>query len=123
MADKAEAEQAERTLHGVTLVDFNRWKHNPVTKLFRRYLSDKHADAVQGTMEAWLAGDLELAVENEARGMLNAYQAMARLLGPDDRDGGTRFGEIAAFYEQTATIKADEDETEDAAETDQPPAA
>lgn len=119
MADK-EADNrpapAEPMRQGIVLAEFNRWKHHPVTALFRRYLSDKAADTRDGVIDAWLGGDLELAVEQEARGAINAYQTMSRLLGPD-KDGLATFHEITGFYDQADQPDHSNQEEQDADET------
>lgn len=57
-------------------------------------------------MDAWLAGGIELAVEQECRSTINVFEAMSGLLGPDEREATPKFGEIAAFYAGLEEINA-----------------
>lgn len=60
--------KTEPHVDGITERDFLMWKHDPVTKVFMKYLRD-YGDAVKGRVVAqWETGALQLMTEQEARG-------------------------------------------------------
>lgn len=58
----------EPNIDGITERDYLAWRHDPVTKVFLKYLRDYGA-AVKGRVVAqWETGALHLMTEQEARG-------------------------------------------------------
>lgn len=78
----------EIDVKGVTRRDYNNWKHHPVTKMFREYLSDYRGALTKRMVELWENGALKLTDEQEARGRLMAIREIIDL----------EFGHIANMY-------------------------
>lgn len=101
-----------KEVRGVTLRDFQHWRHSPVTAWFLRYLADYRADLVAAASEQWLAGQLTLPTADEMKGRVLALGEVATL----------PFDAIAAFYQaidQAQTNNAtEEDDGSEAAQDD-----
>ena len=89
MADEEPKEEIV-TINGVSEVEFNSWKHNPVTKTYIQFLKDMSQDAKEAATLAWLGGHNEKAFTDEARGMANTYALAAR----------PKFGVVVEFYQR-----------------------
>lgn len=85
---------------GITEADFQSWKHNPVTKMFRQYLADFAEALERGHNMRWRAGQLKDSVEYEAAGRVATLEEMAAL----------EFSHIATFYQEPE--QQEEHETE-----------
>jgi uncharacterized phage-associated protein len=63
-------EKQELQVAGITRQDFEHWKHEPVTKLFRKYLADKRAFLREAVTERWINGGTDLQLEHTVRGQI-----------------------------------------------------
>lgn len=88
--EQPEAPPKPPVVDGITAQDFALWRHQPVTKMFLKYLNDRQADFTAGVMERWLGGEIELSTAHEARGF-------AKCLG---EVVGTRLTDVDLFYKQ-----------------------
>jgi uncharacterized phage-associated protein len=61
-------EKQELQVGGITRRDFEQWKHEPVTKLFRRYLADKQTFIERYAIDRWLSGTISLQEDQTLRG-------------------------------------------------------
>lgn len=106
-----------KTLNGIDVEAFNRWKHHPVTELFRRYLTAKEQDIINSTIETWRSGQLDQVASQEAAGAANTFKIMAELLGPDG-DLETEQPAFDQIFQAMVDMgeKVDEDEEEGEAE-------
>lgn len=75
-------------IEGVTQRDFDNWKHNPVTKMFLKYLYDYRGAMRAQVVERWEDGALQLIDEKEARGRTLALKEIV----------GLQFHHITDFY-------------------------
>lgn len=86
---------------GITEADFQSWKHNPVTKMFVRYLGD-YAEALERDhLLRWKTGALNEKIEYEAAGRQASLTELAVL----------EFSHVYAFYEEPEQQETDEDTT------------
>jgi uncharacterized phage-associated protein len=46
------------------------WRHNPVTKLYRRYLAEKRAFIERAALDQWISGVLSLQADQTIRGQI-----------------------------------------------------
>lgn len=77
-------------INDVSLQDYLDWKHNPVTKVFRRFLADYIAQVRADHTDRWEKSDtIDIALEAEARGRVIAVSEMHAL----------KFEEILSFYQ------------------------
>lgn len=75
-------------IEGVTERDFENWRHNPVTKMFMKYLTDYRGALTAQVISQWEAGALQLNDEKEGRGRHLTLKEIISL----------RFNHIANFY-------------------------
>lgn len=69
----------EPNVDGITERDFLAWRHDPVTKVFMKYLRD-YGGAVKARVVAqWETGALQLMTEQEARGRYLVTKEIAEL--------------------------------------------
>lgn len=81
-------------LNDVSRQDFLDWKHNPVTKVFRKFLADYIAQVRADHTDRWEKSDtIDIALEAEARGRVLAVSEIHALT----------FEEILGFYQQETT--------------------
>jgi hypothetical protein len=70
----------------LTVEQFGQWRRHPVTELmFDRYISDFLRTLTEGVTESWLAGNLSLQVEQDARGYIHAMRHLQGIRLPDLR--------------------------------------
>lgn len=97
-------------MRGISLRDFQAWRHNAVTKVFLQYLTDYRADLVAAASDDWLSGKIELSTEHEMKGRALCLGEVATL----------PFDAIAAFYQAIDQAKTQhETEEDDGSETAQ----
>lgn len=80
--------RTETEIEGVTRRDFENWLHNPVTKMYLRFLTDYRAGLITQIVGQWESGALKLSDEMEARGRAVAIKEMIEL----------QFSHITGFY-------------------------
>lgn len=88
-------------VHGISEADFNSWKHNPVTKVFREYLLHYAAELERGHLIRWKSGKTEQGLEDEAAGRILTLEEMSAL----------EFESMYEFYQETE--QQEENETTD----------
>lgn len=49
------------------VMEFNLWKHHPVTKVFMQYLRDYAEVVKNAAVEDWMGGRMQLSTEQEMR--------------------------------------------------------
>jgi hypothetical protein len=76
-------------LDGLTEADFNVWKHNPVSKVYLKYLGDYRAMLLQDLLARWEAGAITLDTEKEIRGRTMTLAELVEL----------QFASIEKFYQ------------------------
>lgn len=96
--EQPEAPPPEPVVQGITAVDFARWRHEPVSKMFLQYLRDRRADFIAGVTDSWLGGNLAIETAHEVRGFAKCLGEVVdtNLLG------------IATFYEHLKQFEAGE---------------
>ena len=57
-------------VRGITAQEFAAWRHNPVTRLYRRYLADKREFIERAALDQWLSGALSLQADQTIRGQI-----------------------------------------------------
>lgn len=73
----------------LTADQFGLWRRHPVTELvLDRYFNDFLATLEHGVISSWLAGNLSLQVEQDARGYIHALRHIQAL----------RLGELRQFW-------------------------
>ena len=86
---------------GITEADFQSWKHNPVTKMFKQYLRH-YADELQNMhLARWKAGETEQGKEDESVGRIGACEDMI----------GLEFKDVYEFYNSEQQQEEHETET------------
>lgn len=87
---------------GISEHDFQQWRHNPVTKVFRAYLTD-YADALGKALfnQFMLSGELGDAAQRETRGRILASHEASEL----------EFESIRKFYEEANEPETSQDRT------------
>lgn len=65
-------DEPERDLrvHGITKADFQSWRHNPVSKVVLRYLTDKRAFVERSALDQWIAGSMSMMADQTIRGQI-----------------------------------------------------
>ena len=99
-----ETTQEPKEARGVTELDYQHWRHNPVTMWFMTYLQDYRADLLAAAQENWLADTLTLSTEHEMKGRARCLDEVATI----------PFTAIATFYrgiDQTPDATEGEDAT------------
>lgn len=86
---------------GITEADFQSWKHNPVTKMFRQYLRHYADELERGHLMRWKAGAMEQGKEDESVGRVNTCEDMI----------GLEFEDIHEFYHSQEQQETNETET------------
>lgn len=82
-------------INDVSLQDYLDWKHNPVTKVFRRFLAAIIARERADHTARWeTSGILDVPLEAEARGRIVAISQIHSL----------KFEEILSFYQEEQQI-------------------
>lgn len=70
----------------LTAEQFGQWRRHPVTELvIDRYITDFLRTLTDGVTESWLAGNLTLQVEQDARGYIHAMRHLQQMRLPDLR--------------------------------------
>lgn len=90
------------SIQGITEADFNSWKHNPVTKVFRQYLLHFAGSLEEGHLLRWKSGAMEQGKEDECVGRVLTLNEMVLL----------EFQDIVEFYD-VETEQQEHDETTD----------
>lgn len=67
------------SVHGITEGDFQSWRHNPVTKVFLRYLVDKRTFIERSTLDQWISGSMSLMADQSLRGQIIELIEIERL--------------------------------------------
>ena len=88
---------------GIGETEFNIWKHLPTTRAYLKYLGDKADDAERAALDQWRGGRLQLAQEDELRGVVNT----GRLAAPPNFDA------IVDFYNELKAMEQAEQEAND----------
>jgi len=85
---------------GITETDFASWRHNPVSKLFRAYLTD-YANTLGRAMfdDFMQTGEIGDAAQRETRGRILAWLEAAEC----------EFESIRKFYEEDNATQANQD--------------
>lgn len=95
-------------MKGLTQADYQQWRQHPVSRWFRQYLADAGEAIKQDHLTRFIQGDMDPAIEAEARGRMLVLNEIATM----------EFGHIAAFYnvpmpEQPQGPEEDEIETDE----------
>lgn len=85
---------------GIAEVDYQTWRHHPVTKVFIEYLRDYRQDLIEAATVQWLDGQLQIATADELRGRALAIDDIAEL----------PFAAMIAFYDNINKKREDQDE-------------
>ncbi|GBQ26804.1 hypothetical protein AA12717_2476 [Gluconacetobacter sacchari DSM 12717] len=72
-------EQRQAMLEDLSEEAFRAWRHHPVTRAVRLFLTDYGASIEQRMLGRWRAGTITLAQEHEARGRAALAAEMAEL--------------------------------------------
>jgi hypothetical protein len=88
MNDQSPAQVEDLEVLGMKESDFNAWKHHPITKAFRQYLSDYREALLKDHLARWEAGAID-STDQEARGRAISLKEMAAI----------EFQHIALFYQ------------------------
>lgn len=73
---------------GITEVDFQQWQHDPITKMFMKYLREYSGALRESVLAQWETGALQLVTEQEAKGRIKTLTEVADLT----------FAPILVFY-------------------------
>ena len=92
----------EELVRGISPVQYAMWRNDPVTLMFRKYLTDMRQDYLDTAMASWLAGSLTLADEKELRAYVRALAETADL----------PFDVMKKFYEQVDAAQQAAEEAE-----------
>jgi len=80
--------------------DYQRWRHDPVSKFFLKYLTDKREEMKAFALESWVNGSQSFSDCNQTiRGQIIELQEIAEL----------PFEAIQEFYKETEESNAAED--------------
>jgi hypothetical protein len=82
--------EKELQVDGITRQDFEQWKHDAVTKLYRQYLRDKRAFIERAVLDRWLNGALSMQEDQTIRGQIVELIELSDL----------PFEAICAFYKE-----------------------
>ncbi|MFW7267797.1 hypothetical protein ACMAUO_07470 [Gluconacetobacter sp. Hr-1-5] len=91
-------EQRQAMLEDLSEEAFRAWRHHPVTRAVRLFLTDYGESIEQRMLGQWRAGTITLAQEHEARGRAALAAEMAELqwaamrafygVGAEEKEGG-----------------------------------
>lgn len=89
----------EEIVKGINKADFQSWRHNPVSKVFLRYLADKRSFLEQSILDQWMSGSLTLMSEQTVRGQIIELFEIEAL----------PFEALSSFYEESNGTETNQD--------------